>query len=112
MIHQLGEDLNIVADSIDVEIVERLRMRLDRRRALGGGLYLFNMKDEPMQTLRQCGAVDAIGADNFFPLGSDPIQALYARLDSSICADCPVRIFDTCGTRLPDGRKRIDIVST
>jgi SulP family sulfate permease len=67
-----------------------------RRRALGGGLYIFHMKDEPMQTLHRCGVFDEIGRDNFFNLGDDVLGTLYARLDRAVCAQCKVRIFKPC----------------
>ncbi|MCX7225020.1 MAG: sodium-independent anion transporter, partial [Burkholderiales bacterium] len=67
-----------------------------RRRALGGGLYIFHMKDEPMQTLQRCGVLDEIGRDNFFNLGDDVLGTLYARLDRAVCAQCKVRIFKPC----------------
>jgi hypothetical protein len=33
MLHDGGEKRNVVADAVDIEGVERLRLRLDRRRA-------------------------------------------------------------------------------
>ena len=91
---------------IDLAGAQLLGQEARRRRALGGGLYIFHMKDEPLQMLRRSGQFDVIGAENFFALGDDVINTLYARLDSAICERCTVRIFEPCKVRLPDGRLR------
>ncbi|MBA3623692.1 MAG: SulP family inorganic anion transporter [Methylibium sp.] len=67
---------------IDLAGAHMLVHEARRRRALGGGLYLFHMKDEPLQTLRRSGAYDQIGAENFFALGDDVVNAIYRRLDT------------------------------
>lgn len=51
-----------------------------RRAALDGGLYFFNLKPEPLAALQRYGVFDAIGADHFFPLGSDPLRAIRRRI--------------------------------
>lgn len=88
----VGSGINFV----DLEGAQLLAQEARRRRALGGGLYIFYMKDEPMEMLRRCGAFDVIGAENFFRLGEDVIGKLFPRLDSSICRSCKVRIFKPC----------------
>ena len=86
---------------LDLAGAHLLAQEARRRRALGGGLYLFHMKDEPMRTLQRCGVLDEIGRENFFNLGDDVLGTLYARLDSAVCARCQVRIFQPC--RVPPG---------
>ena len=81
---------------LDLAGAHLLAQEARRRRALGGGLYLFHMKDEPMQTLRRCGVLEEIGPENFFNLGDDVLGTLYARLDRAVCARCQVRIFQPC----------------
>jgi SulP family sulfate permease len=101
--------LLIVASGInfvDLAGAHLLAQEARRRRALGGGLYLFHVKDEPLETLRRCGVVDEIGAHNFFKLGDDVLAVLYRRLDSGVGERCTVRIFEPCLARLPDGRAR------
>ncbi len=88
----VGSGINFV----DLEGAQVLAQEARRRRALGGALYIFYMKDEPMQMLRRCGAFDIIGAENFFRLGEDVIGKLFPRLDASICSSCKVRIFKPC----------------
>ncbi len=88
----VGSGINFV----DLEGAQLLAQEARRRRALGGGLYIFYMKDEPMEMLRRCGAYDVIGAENFFRLGEDVIGKLFPRLDAGICGGCRMRIFKPC----------------
>jgi len=86
---------------VDLAGAHLLGQEAQRRRALGGGLYLFNVKDEPLHMLHRSGVFDQIGADHFFKMGEDVIATLYQRLDRSICAQCPARIFKPCTS--PEG---------
>jgi SulP family sulfate permease len=88
----VGSGINFV----DLEGAQLLAQEARRRRALGGALYFFYVKDEPLEMLRRCGAYDVIGAENFFRLGEDVIGKLFPRLDASICSSCKVRIFKPC----------------
>ncbi len=88
----VGSGINFV----DLEGAQLLAQEARRRRALGGDLYIFYMKDEPMEMMRRCGAYDVIGAENFFRLGEDVIGKLFPKLDRSICSSCKVRIFAPC----------------
>ena len=49
-------------------------------RALGGGLYIFNMKEEALHTLRATGKLDVIGEANIFRLGDDVVGMLESRI--------------------------------
>ena len=71
-------------------------VRSRRRRALGGALYIFNMKDELLAMLRGCGAFDEIGDGNVFKQGDDVIGTLYRRLDAGVFRTCTARIFRAC----------------
>jgi len=81
---------------VDLGGAQWLAQEAQRRRALGGGLYIFHMKDEPLAMLRKSGAFDAIGAENFFTLGDDLMPAIKARLNPQSCAQCTVRVFAPC----------------
>ena len=81
---------------VDLAGAHLLAQEARRRGAMGGALYLFNLKSEPMEMLRRSGAFDTIGADNFFKLGDDVFDVLYRRLDAGICSRCTVRIFHPC----------------
>ena len=67
-----------------------------RRRAMGGDLYVFNLKEQGREELRQSGVQAQLGVDHFFPMGSDPLGAIVPRLDPAICAGCTRRIFHCC----------------
>ena len=88
----VGSGINFV----DLEGAQLLAQEARRRRALGGALYIYYMKDEPMEMLRRTGAYDVIGAENFFRLGEDVIGTLFPKLDGGICSNCKVRIFAAC----------------
>ena len=81
---------------VDLGGAQWLAQEAQSRRALGRGLYLFHMKDEPLAMLRKSGAYDAIGKENFFTLGDDLMPAIKARLNSQTCAQCTVRVFAPC----------------
>ena len=81
---------------VDIEGAHLLALEARRRRALGGALYIANMKDEPMEMMRRCGADKDIGAENQFRIGEDVIGQLFPRLDKTICSTCKVRIFGPC----------------
>jgi SulP family sulfate permease len=82
---------------IDLAGAHMLVHEARRRRAMGGGLYVFHMKEEPLQTLRRTGAYEEIGAENFFALGDDVVNTIYRRLDAKVCGGCTARIFGPCG---------------
>ena len=65
---------------IDLAGARMLAHEARRRRAAGGGLYVFDMKQEALSSLRRCGVVEAIGADNFFTPGQDVVGELHRRL--------------------------------
>lgn len=65
---------------LDLAGAQMLANEARRRQALGGGLYLFNMKEEALVTLRGSGQLEAIGPDNIFRLGDDVVGVLTARI--------------------------------
>ena len=97
---------------VDLAGAQLLAQEARRRRAIGGSLTLFNLKNEPLDMLRSSGAYAEIGAENFFHLGDDVFGTLYARLDAEVCRNCTVRIFAPCTPRTvvsqaapPDGAR-------
>ena len=67
---------------VDLAGAQLLGQEAKRRKGLGGGLYIFNMKDEPLALLRKSGAFADIGEQNFFGLGDDVLAELDRRLAS------------------------------
>ena len=91
---------------VDISGAEMLAREARRRRAMGGGLYIWFMKDAVRDLLRKGGYLKDIGEENVFEQGSDVVGALYARLDAGVCRECTVRIFPPCNVALPDGEMR------
>jgi len=109
--HLPRKHLLIVASGInmvDISGAEMLAREARRRRALGGGLYFYFMKDAVRDLLRRGGYLKDIGEDNVFAQGTDVIAALYRRLHSGTCRDCTARIFPPCDVALPDGTLRTE----
>lgn len=101
--------LLIVASGInfvDVAGAELLAHEADRRRRLGGGLYLYRLKDEVVALMSRGQYLDTIGRDNIFPVRVRATGRIYGRLDAEICRGCSVRIFRECQTTLPNGEAR------
>jgi SulP family sulfate permease len=93
---------------IDVAGAELLLAESRRRRALGGGLYFYRVKDEVRQLLERGAYVGQLGSENFFTVKQRAIAAVYPRLDDEICRRCTARIFDECQSFLPSGRARAE----
>jgi SulP family sulfate permease len=81
---------------VDLTGAQWLAQEAQRRRAMGGGLYVFHMKDEPLDMLRRSGTYAHIGAENFFTMGEDVMGTLKVRLNADVCSRCTVRVFAPC----------------
>jgi SulP family sulfate permease len=96
---------------IDVAGAEMFAREARRRRRLGGGLYFYRMKDTAYQLLRQGNYVHEIGEGAFFPVKTNPTDAVYWTLDPNVCRHCKARIFANCNSgRLPDGDRRLRLM--
>jgi SulP family sulfate permease len=73
---------------VDLAGAQMLGQEARRRRALGAGLYIFNMKDEPLAMLRASGQLDVIGPENFYKLGDDVVAAVLQRLGETPSPTC------------------------
>jgi SulP family sulfate permease len=93
---------------IDVAGAEMLVAEARRRRALGGGLYLYRVKDEVRRLLERGGYLTALGPENLFPVKHRVISTLYPRFDVETCRRCKHRIFAECQEYLPNGERRSD----
>ena len=94
---------------IDLAGAEMLTQEARRRRALGGTLYFYRIKDAVRSLLERGGYLAVIGQHNIFSAGTRAIGMIYPRLDSEICRTCKVRIFAECQSHLPSGEPRADI---
>ncbi|MBI3576121.1 MAG: SulP family inorganic anion transporter, partial [Gammaproteobacteria bacterium] len=88
----IGNGINF----IDVSGAEMLVQEANRRRKLGGGLYMSKVKDEVCSILKRGGYADNFGRENIFATKNDAIENVFRRLDHSICARCDKRIFLEC----------------
>jgi sulfate permease, SulP family len=91
---------------VDISGAEMLAREARRRRAMGGGLYFWFMKDAVRDLLRKGGYLKDIGEENVFEQGTDVVAAIYGRLDVGTCRGCTVRIFPPCNAALPNGELR------
>jgi len=109
--HPSQKHLLIIASGInliDISGAELLAREARRRRAMGGGLYFYFMKDAVRDLLRKGGYLKDIGEENVFEQGTDFIASLYPRLSADVCRGCEARIFPPCATLLPSGEARSD----
>ncbi len=98
----IGSGINF----IDVAGAELLAHEAKLTREAGGTLYLCNLKPAVRDLLERGGFLDSIGRDCVFEAKDDAIRAIYARLESSRCRTCDVRLFTECESTLPDGSPR------
>ena len=88
----LSKSINFV----DVAGAELLAHEAERRRAMGGGLYFYGLRQPVRDALERSGLIEDIGRDNVFAVRREAIGSVFARLDRSICARCRARIFLEC----------------
>jgi sulfate permease, SulP family len=91
--------LAIIADGInfvDLQGGHALEMEAERRKVMGGALYLLKVKGGLWNSLEKCGCLDTAGARNVFQSKHAAIHAIYQKLDKSICENCTCRIFSEC----------------
>lgn len=92
--------LLIVADGInfvDVAGAEMLAQEAERRRRMGGGLYLYGVKASVCATLRSGGYLDAIGDKNIYTSKTEALHDIVLlHLDPEICRGCDKRIYSEC----------------
>jgi SulP family sulfate permease len=84
---------------VDVAGAEFLASEAQKRRATGGGLYLYRLKPGVCGPLTAGGYFEHIGAESVFERKAEAIAAIVDRLDPAVCAQCRARIFRECATR-------------
>ena len=81
---------------VDVAGAEFLTEEAQRRRKMGGKLYLYEVKEGVCERLRKSGAINVIGPENLFESKTKAITTLINGLDPKICQRCDRRIFLEC----------------
>ncbi|MFZ9036948.1 MAG: SulP family inorganic anion transporter [Gammaproteobacteria bacterium] len=83
---------------VDVAGAELLIKETRDRRAMGGDLYLYRLRDKASKVFNRGGYADELGEANIFDGKLDALSSIFGRLDKSICATCENRIFLECQT--------------
>ena len=86
---------------VDIAGAELLAEEARRRRAAGGRLYFYSLRQPVEDLLRRGGYMDTIGRENVYRGKHEAFAGIFDRLDRSICATCRARIFLECKTLPP-----------
>ena len=89
---------------VDMAGAGLLATEAHKRRAAGGALYLYSLRQPVEDMLKRGGYVEEIGADAIFHRKEDAIAGVFARLDRAVCARCTARIFVECAGLPPPAR--------
>ncbi|MGE0806576.1 MAG: SulP family inorganic anion transporter [Burkholderiaceae bacterium] len=81
---------------VDVAGTQALLAEAQRRRAGGGALYLYGLRQSVADFLQRGDALDTIGRDCVFDSKNTAIATIFERLDPAICRRCTARIFYEC----------------
>lgn len=104
--HPQQRHLLIMAKSInfvDIAGAELLAEEARRRRRQGGRLWFYSVRQSAEEMLRKPEYAEEFGADAFFASKHEAIEHIVGQFDTSICANCKVRIFEECRA-LPGAR--------
>ncbi len=80
----------------DISGCEALVQEAQQRKAMGGALYLINVKQGLWDALDRCGALEEIGERRVFQSKAAALHAIFQKLDKEICQRCDRRIFLEC----------------
>lgn len=83
---------------IDLAGAEFLVQEAGRLSKLGGRLYLANLPTEMAEFLAKGGFDKEIGQEIIFDSKSEAIQAIFIKLDKTVCRSCNKRIFNECAS--------------
>lgn len=82
---------------VDLPGAELLAEEAERRRHLGGGLYLYEVKDKVCEMLRRAGFIGTVGDENIFDSKTQALKSIVTEhLDPEVCRRCKARIFREC----------------
>jgi sulfate permease, SulP family len=83
---------------VDIAGAELIVSEARERRAIGGDLFMYQLRDSAAKVFKRGGYKDEIGDANIFSAKEEAIPAIFERLDKDICATCENRIFTECKT--------------
>ncbi len=93
----VGNGINFV----DMVGADMLVQEAERRRELGGDLYLCNLREGVLRFLLRNNRLDDIRRDHVFINKGQAIHRIYDQLDAEVCRTCTARIFRECHIRPP-----------
>jgi SulP family sulfate permease len=85
---------------------EMLGQEAQRRRAMGGDLWLVGVQPDLTTMMRRSQQDEVLGDDHVFRGKGEAIATIYPTLDPEVCRTCPAQIFQECRRALPDGTPR------
>jgi SulP family sulfate permease len=89
----MGTGINFV----DVAGAEMIAKEAKRRREMGGGLYLYGVKQAVCELFNKGHYIEDIGDDRIYTSKTKAIHDIVTlRLDPEICRTCTKRIFTEC----------------
>ena len=88
----VGSGINFV----DLQGAELLVTESRARKAIGGSLYLCNLKENVKDFLEKGNFCDEIGRDHVFSDKKEAISAIYKHFEPVICKECKSKIFIEC----------------
>ena len=91
---------------VDVAGAELIVTEARDRRAVGGDLYMYRLRDSASKVFNRGGYRDEIGDANIFDTKAEAIPTIFERLDKDICATCEHRIFLECKSLEQKGKKK------
>lgn len=81
---------------VDLAGAELLGNLVKRYTTAGGSVSFYRMKESVAEALRSGGFMKEIGEENLFPARSRPAEAIFPKLDKTVCANCSRQIFGCC----------------
>ncbi|GAB4288439.1 MAG: SulP family inorganic anion transporter [Thiohalomonadaceae bacterium] len=89
---------------VDLAGAEMLTQEAERRHKLGGGFYLYEVKDTVCSILHRGGYIKTIGDEHIFHSKTEALKTIINdKLDHAICRQCDKRIFRECQQFDPAG---------
>jgi SulP family sulfate permease len=82
---------------VDLAGAEMLAKEAKRRKQMGGGLYMYEVKDKVCAMLKKGGFIDDMDDSNIFHSKTQALSVVVNdQLDHEICSRCPRRVFKEC----------------
>ncbi|MDP5220696.1 SulP family inorganic anion transporter [Ruegeria sp. 2205SS24-7] len=84
---------------VDLPGVQLLEREVERRRSLGGDVFVVAHYPPLAKRLKNLGFVDIVGSEHLYENKGEAIAAAIANTGSDICLNCTMRVFKECAGR-------------